>query len=89
MKGVVGDVVFTRVGEAVVVDDADLVTLFHELQRLIDVLHFVVMRMRLAVGSNQTIKAEGSIVGLVAKITTIKEIPLHTPLPWGGVGGRL
>ena len=81
MKGIVGDVVFTRVGEAVVVDDADLVTLFHELQRLIDVLYLVVMRMRLAVGSNQAIEAEGSVVGLVAKITTIKEIPLHAPLP--------
>ena len=55
------------------VDDADLVTLFHELQWLIDVLHFVVMRMRLAVGSNQAIEAEGSVVGFVSEVATIEE----------------
>ena len=49
--GVADNVVLTDVGEEIAVDDAQLVVMEFELERLIHVLHFVVVRMRLAVRS--------------------------------------
>ena len=77
---VVSNVILAGVGEEIVVDDADVaIGLPDKLQRLIDVLHFVVVRVGNAVGRNETVDAEGTIVGLVAKVATVGEI-LHTIL---------
>ena len=59
-------------GEVVSVDDADAVALLHELQRLIHILHLIIVRMRCAVGGQQAIDAEGIKVWLVAIVTTIR-----------------
>ena len=66
--GVVSDVILAGGGEAVMVDDADIAVGFPDkLQRLIDVLHLIVVGVGDAVRCNETIDAEGTIVGLVAK----------------------
>ena len=58
-------------GEIVSINDPNAVTLLHELQGLIHILHLVVVRMRCAVGSQQSVDAEGIEVRLVAIVTTI------------------
>ena len=58
-------------GEIVSVNDPDAVTLLNELQGLIHILHLVVVRMRCAVWSQQSVDAEGIEVRLVAIVTTI------------------
>ena len=65
------------------VDDADSpLGLPDKLQRLIHVLHLVVMRMRRAVRCHQSVDAERPVVRLVAEVATIKESP-----PYGPRGG--
>jgi hypothetical protein len=59
-------------GEAVSINDADAVALLHELQRLIHILHLIIVRMRSAVGRQQSIDAEGIKVWLVAKVAAIE-----------------
>ena len=65
-------------GEIVSVDDPDAVTLLYELQGLVHILHLVVVRMRCAVGCQQTIDAEGIEVRLVAIVATIRPKSLIT-----------
>ena len=67
-------VIFIDVGEIVAVDHTDVTTVMHELQRLIDVLHLVIVGMGFAVGTNQTVDAEVDVVGFVAKVTTVGEV---------------
>ena len=59
-------------GEIVSVNDADAVTLSHELQRLIHILYLKIVRMRCAVGGQQSIDAEGIKVWFVAIVATIR-----------------
>jgi hypothetical protein len=96
------EVVFVCVngGEGIAVDDADEgIALLHELDGLIDVLRLVVMGMERAVGGDETVDAEWSVVGLVAKVAAIEVIDLMTiyyltiyvktlvhPVPDGGAG---
>ena len=81
--------VFVDLGEEIAIDDADEgITLLQELQRLIDILYLVIMRMGLAIGGYQTIDTESIEVWLVAEITTIgiiavfKQSLIH-PIPDG------
>ena len=69
--GIAGDVVLAGIGKAVVVDDTDIIAIEHKLQRLIHMLHLIIVGMGLAVGSNQTVDAERTIVRLVAKVASI------------------
>ena len=59
-------------GEVVSINDTDAVALLHELQRLIHILHLIIVRMRCAVGCQQTIDAEGIEVRFVAIVATIR-----------------
>ena len=48
----------------------------HKLDGLIDILHFVIMRMGLTVGSYQTIDAERTIVWLITKVASVLKLSL-------------
>ena len=63
--------IFVDISEAVAVDDADGITFFNELQRLIDVLHLVIMRMGRAIRGHESVDAEWSVVRLIAKVSAI------------------
>ena len=65
--------IFFNVGEEVAVDDANGGIFPYELQRLVNVLHLVVVGMGLAVRRNQTVDAERAIVRLVTKIATVQK----------------
>ncbi len=67
----VGVVVFIECCELVAVDEMDLIFHPFEVDRLIEILHFVIMRMRRAVGSNQSIQHEVSVVRLVTEVTSV------------------
>ena len=77
-QGVTGDVVVGKRGERVAVDYSDVVALAYKLQRLIHMLHLVVVRMWSAVGRQQTVKAEGAHVGLVAEVAAVEKSALQT-----------
>ena len=56
------------------VDDADsAVGLANELQGLVHMLHLIVVRMRRAVGRNESVDAECAVVGLVAEVATVQK----------------
>ena len=67
----VGVVVFIECCELVAVDKMDFILHPFEVDRLIEILHFVIMRMRRAVGSNQSIQHEVSVVRLVTEVTSV------------------
>ncbi len=75
--------IFVDAGKEIAVDNADAVTFLHELQRLIDVLHLIVVRMRLAVRRNQSVDAERAVIRFVAKVASVKS-PLQPPPTGGG-----
>ena len=90
MQSVVSDVVFINRCETVVIDDMDdSVCSSDKLQRLIYMLHLIIMGMRLAVRSNDAVDTELTVVGFVAKVTTVEEYAvffysLVHPVPNGG-----
>ena len=66
----------------------DSVCFSDELQRLIDMLYLIIMGMRLAVRSNDAVDTELTVVGFVAKVTTVEEYAvffysLVLPIPDG------
>ena len=67
-------IVFVEVGKEIPIDDADGVSFLFERDRLVDILHLVIMRMGLAVGSNETVDAEVPVIGLIAEVTAIGPI---------------
>jgi len=76
---IVGDIILAGVGKAVTVDDRDsAISSTDEGQRLIDMLHLIIMRMRCAVGPHEAIDAEGAIVGTIAEISSIKELRIES-----------
>ena len=87
---IAGNLIFAGVGEVVAVDNADgAVSFTDELQRLIDILHFVVVRMWLTVWGNQSVDAEWPVIGFISKIAAIGVIAvalqsLVHPVPDGG-----
>ena len=70
-----GIFVFINAIKKIAIDDTNAIfALSNELDRLIGVLHLVVMRMWFAVGANQAIDAECLVVGLVAKVSSVEVI---------------
>ena len=80
-QSIVGHLVFARIGEMVPIDDADrTIILALELQRLIHILHLVIVRMRLAIWCNQTVDTERPVIRLVTEIPAVEEwIIIHFP----------
>ena len=64
-------IIFVEIGKEIPIDDADGVSFLFERDWLVDILHLVIMRMGLAVRTNQSVNAERSVVGLVAEVTAI------------------
>ena len=64
-------VVFVELCKLVAVDELDVIVLAHKGDRLINMLHLIVVRMGLTVWCNKTVDTEGSVVGLVAKVATV------------------
>ena len=50
-------------------------------KRLVDMLHLVVMGMRLAVGRQQSVNTEVPVVGLVAKVAIVPTVPQKGSIP--------
>ena len=74
-QGVVAHLVFARICEIVTIDDVDTaIILAYELQRLIHILHLVIMRMRLAVGGDEAVDTERTVIRLVTEIATVSPL---------------
>ena len=67
-------IIFIDAREKVAVDDADVVALPDKLYRLIHILNLIIVRVWLAVGSNETVDAEVPVIGLIAEVTAIGPI---------------
>ena len=65
--------VLVDTGEVIAIDDADTISFLNELQRLIDILHLIVVGMRRAVGCQQSVDAEGPQVGLIAEVAAVEK----------------
>ena len=82
---VVADVVFVEGGELVTVDETDVIAFADEGNGLVDLLHLVVVGMRLAVGRDEAVDAERPVVRLVAEVAAVEESPLQTSPRRGGI----